>query len=95
MERLILTVTPAAMRLVVVVLFSLQWGITLEGSSADAEESDASKEVNKGGLSFEYDAATSSAASAPVAAAATPTAAAPVPEEDLTELFAALRSAQK
>lgn len=79
---------------------SNEWGITLEGSSADAEDSEATKAVNKGGLSFEYDAAAASAAApasapaaAPAAAAAAPAAA--VPEVDLSDLFAQLKSAQK
>lgn len=67
-----------------------QWGITLDGSSADVEESEATKAVNKGGLSFEYDAA-----SAAPASAASESSAAAVPEADLSDLFAQLKSAQK
>jgi len=70
-----------------------QWGITLDGSSADVEESEATKAVNKGGLSFEYDAA--SAAPASAASAASESSAAAVPEADLSDLFAQLKSAQK
>ena len=68
----------------------LQWGITLEGSSTDAEDSEATKAVNKGGLSFEYDEV--SAAPAPAAQADASSA---VPETDLSDLFAQLQSAQK
>jgi len=71
-----------------------EWGITVDASSADQPEevSEQVKAVNKGGLSFEYDAATSGAAAAAPQEAA---AAAPVPEADLSDLFAQLRSAQQ
>ena len=82
----------------------IQWGITVDASSADqAEEvSEQVKAVNRGGLSFEYDAAAAaapSAAAAPAAATAKGAAPAgseaPVPEADLSDLFAQLRSAQQ
>jgi hypothetical protein len=88
----------------VITVCFIQWGITVDASSADqAEEvSEQVKAVNRGGLSFEYDAAAAavapSAAAAPAAAAAKAASAgseAPVPEADLSDLFAQLRSAQQ
>lgn len=69
-----------------------EWGITLEGSSAEEADSEATKAVKKGGLTFEYDAADAAPAQASSSEAAP--AAAAVPEADLTDLFAQLRSAQ-
>ena len=65
-----------------------EWGITLEESSTEVEDSAATKAVNKGGLSFEYDAASTSSNTTAQPAAA-------VPEADLSDLFAQLQSAQK
>jgi ubiquitin-like modifier-activating enzyme 5 len=67
-----------------------EWGITLEGSSVEVEESAEQKAVAKSGLRFEYDTA-----SAAPSTASTNAPAAAVPEEDLNDLFAQLKSAQK
>jgi hypothetical protein len=66
-----------------------EWGITLEGSSEEAEDSAQSKAVQQSGLAFEYEEA-GPAAAAPASASPLPPA-----EVDITDLFAQLQSAQR
>jgi len=75
-----------------------EWGIVLESSSDDVKEevSEATKAMQQGGLRFEYDAAASSSSNnTTTTSASAPNNPQPkATEEEITDLFAQLKSAQ-